>query len=211
LRQETDYPNSGRVIIKVEPSRSAEFPLKLRIPRWCESASVSVNGHAAGTPAKPGHLVSLPRLWTSGDVVTLDLPMKTRLVRGRKLQAGKVAVMRGPVLFCLSPARQAARYPVYAGHGANPAEVQRAVDRAVAQTKFDWTALPTPVPDKTIRPDGVALEVRAWGPASDRTKPADLMLLLTEFVDPTGELTYLPSDNPKAAVDDELCAAPATR
>ncbi len=42
LRQETDYPNSGKVVIKVDPSRPAEFPLNLRIPRWCESAAVSV-------------------------------------------------------------------------------------------------------------------------------------------------------------------------
>jgi uncharacterized protein len=209
LRQETDYPNSGKVIIKTEPSRSAEFPLKLRIPRWCESATISVNGQPAGSPSKPGDWASVRRLWKAGDVVTLDMPMKTRLVRGRKLQAGKVGVMRGPVLFCLNPACQAARYPVYAGHGANSAEIQRTVAEAVVQTKFDWTTLATPVPDKTIRPDGLALEVRAWGPGSDRSKPADLTLLLTEFVDPTGELTYLPSDNPKAGVEDELCVVPA--
>ena len=209
LRQETDYPNSGKVTITVEPSRSAEFPMKLRIPRWCESAALSVNGQPAGSPAKPGAWVSVQRRWKAGDLVALDMPMKTRLVRGRKLQAGKVAVMRGPVLFCLSPARQVARHPVYAGRGANPAEIRRTVDEAVAQTKFDWTTLATPVPDKTIRPDGLALEVRAWGPGNDRSKPADLTLLLTEFVDPTGELTYLPSDNPKAGVEDELYAVPA--
>ena len=208
LRQETDYPNSGKVIIKVEPSRSAEFPVKLRVPRWCDSAAISVNGQPAGSPAKPGAWVSVQRLWKTGDVMTLDMPMKTRLVRGRKLQAGKVAVMRGPVLFCFSPARQIARHPVYAGHGANPAEIQRTVTEAVAQTKFDWTTLAAPVPDKTIRPDGLALEVRAWGPVSDRSKPADLTLLLTEFIDPAGELTYLPCDNPKAGVEDELYVVP---
>ena len=210
LRQETEYPNSGKIILQVDPSRSAEFPLRLRIPGWCDSAAISVNGQAAANPSKPGDWVSLRRLWKAGDVVTLDLPITTRLVRGRKLQAGKVAVMRGPVLFCLSPARQASRYPVYAGHGANPAEIQRAVAEALSQTKFDWATLSAPVPDTTIRPDGLALEVRAWGPASDRSKPADLTLLLTEFIDPTGELTYLPSDNPKAGVEDELCVLPAT-
>jgi len=204
LRQETDYPNSGKVILKVDPSRSAEFPLTLRIPRWCDSAALSVNGQPSASPTKPGEWASVRRLWKAGDVVTLEMPMKTRLVRGRKLQAGKVAVMRGPVLFCLSPSGQAARYPVCAGDGANPAETQRSVEQAVSNTRFDWGTLATPVPDKTIRPDGLALEVRAWGPASDRTKPADLTLRLTEFVDPTGQATYLPGDNPKAGVDDEL-------
>jgi hypothetical protein len=211
LRQETDYPNSGKVVINVEPSRAAEFPLTLRIPQWCESAAVSVNGQAAGSPAKPGDWHSLKRVWKAGDVVTLEMPMKNRLVRGRKLQAGKVAVMRGPLLFCFSPARQTGRYPLYAGHGANPAEIQRAVADAVGQTRFDWSTLTAPVPDRTIRPDGLALEVRGWGPASDRTKPADMTLVLTEYIDPTGELTYFSNDNPKAGVDDELCVASPVR
>ncbi|MEI6972267.1 MAG: beta-L-arabinofuranosidase domain-containing protein [bacterium] len=186
LRQETDYPNSGKVVITVDPSRSAEFPLRLRIPRWCESASVSVNGKPVGGPAKPGEWCSFKRLWKTGDVVTLEMPMKTRLVRGRKLQAGKVAVMRGPLVFCFNPARQATRSPA-------------------AELTVDWTTLAGPVPDPSIRPDGLALEVRAWGPASDLKKPADQKLVLSEFVDPAGEQTYWPAADPKAGVADELC------
>lgn len=210
IEQETDYPNSGKVVMKVAPSRPADFPLKLRIPRWCDSASVSVNGQPSGDSLKPGDWHSIKRQWKTGDVVTLEMPMKPRLVRGRKLQSGKVAVMRGPVVFCFSPARQAARYPAYAGHGANPAEIQRSVDDAMARTTFDWNTLGTVVSDKTLRPDGLALEVRAWGPASDKSKPADLTLLLTEYIDPTGLLTYMPGKDVKQSVDDELCV-PASR
>ena len=32
VRQATDYPNSGRVVIGVNPTRAAEFALRLRIP-----------------------------------------------------------------------------------------------------------------------------------------------------------------------------------
>ncbi len=106
VRQETDYPNSGRVAITIEPSRQAEFPVALRIPRWCSDATVAVNGQKADVPTKPGDISTIKRSWKSGDVVTLDMPMKTRLVRGHNLQAGKVAVMRGPVVFSFSPARQ---------------------------------------------------------------------------------------------------------
>jgi DUF1680 family protein len=205
LRQETDYPNSGKVVIAVNPSRSAEFPIVLRIPRWCDSAAVSVNGQPAEARTNPGDWCSLKRLWKAGDVVTLEMPMTTHLVRGRKLQAGKVAVMRGPLVFCFSPARQARRYPVYGGHGANPAEIQRAVQEAVCGTRIDWSTLAGPIPDRTIRPEGMAFDVRAWGPTSDRSKPADWVLLLTEYVDPTGEVTYWPGDKSTAGVDDELC------
>lgn len=204
LRQETDYPNSGKVRIAVDPAQSTQFPLTLRIPRWCASAVVSINGQPAGGPATPGNWYSIKRQWKPGDVVTLEMPMKPRLVRGRKLQTGKVALMRGPLVFCLSPSRQAGKYPVYAGHGAGPDEIQRTVADAVANTSIDWNTLAAPVPDATIRPDGLAFEVRAWGPASDRNKPADLTLSLTEYVDPTGQSTYFPADGSNPAVDDEL-------
>jgi uncharacterized protein len=208
LRQETDYPNSGNVHIEITPSRAATFPVTLRIPRWCESARVSVNGQPVGEPAKPGRWCSINRPWKAGDSITLEMPMPIRLVRGRKLQSGKVAVMRGPILFCFSPARQATRYPAYAGRGANPAEMQHSIDDAVSRTKFDWSTLGTVVPDKTIRLGGLALEVRGWGPTSDKSKPADLTLVLTEFVDPTGQLTYLPGGAAGVGVDDELRMSP---
>jgi DUF1680 family protein len=48
VRQETDYPNSGRVVIGVNPSRATEFALRLRIPAWCATARATVNGQAFG-------------------------------------------------------------------------------------------------------------------------------------------------------------------
>lgn len=38
IRQETDYPASGRVVITIDPAEPAQFPLRLRIPRWCRAA-----------------------------------------------------------------------------------------------------------------------------------------------------------------------------
>jgi len=106
LRQETDYPNSGHVVITLDPSRPAEFPIALRIPRWCRDATVAVNGQKTDISTRPGDLATIKRSWKAGDVVTLDMPMQTRFVRGHKLQAGKVAIMRGPVVFSFSPSRQ---------------------------------------------------------------------------------------------------------
>ena len=41
--QETDYPSSGHVVIHVDPSRPAIFPIRLRIPRWCGKPAMRVN------------------------------------------------------------------------------------------------------------------------------------------------------------------------
>ena len=89
VRQETDYPSSGHVVIRVDPSAPAQFLLQLRIPRWCQKAAVAINGEPWRGPITSGEFLALDRRWTAGDRVTLDLPMTWRLVLGRKRQAGR--------------------------------------------------------------------------------------------------------------------------
>ena len=192
VRQETDYPNSGKVVLRVDPSRPADLPLKLRIPRWCASATVSVNGTALAESIVPGTYCTIRRCWNAGDSVELDMPMTWRMVQGRKLQAGEVAVMRGPVVFSLSRVR-------------NPGLGQ--ID--LKQLRLDPASLAEPVADNTVRPDGLACPARAWGPNSDPASPPDLCLLLTEFPDPTAEATYFLTTGPDAGAPDELCGPQA--
>ena len=135
LRQETDYPSSPKVTIHVSPSGPARFALRLRIPRWCGGATVAVNGHAVDKAVTGGRFYVLDRPWRAGDRVELDMPMPWRLVRGRKAQKGRLAVMRGPMVFCLSPARQAGRHPVFGGRRG-----RRGVQLAVLQARHDATA-----------------------------------------------------------------------
>lgn len=105
IRQETDYPNSGRVAIHVAPRQPTAFPLLLRIPRWCDQAAARVNGQPVAAPAKPGEFLKIERTWQDGDTVTLDMPMPWRFIAGRKSQSGRAAVMRGPVVYTLNPAK----------------------------------------------------------------------------------------------------------
>jgi uncharacterized protein len=68
---------------------------------------VTVNGEPSTGELKPGTFLELRRSWKRGDQVELDMPMPWRLVQGRQRQAGRVAVMRGPQVFCLNPAQNA--------------------------------------------------------------------------------------------------------
>ncbi len=104
VQQKTDYPNSGDVEIYLTPSKSITFPLRLRIPRWCSQGQVLVNGEPEDGPVVGGTSIGITRNWEAGDLVTLHMPMPWRFIRGRKRQAGRVALMRGPVLYCLGPA-----------------------------------------------------------------------------------------------------------
>ena len=80
--------------------------MKLRIPRWCEHASISING---ATPVKVagGQFHALTRSWKPGDRIELTMPMTWRAIRGRKSQAGRAAIMRGPTIFAFNPERNA--------------------------------------------------------------------------------------------------------
>ncbi len=106
LRQNTRYPWDGEVEITVEGE--GEFSLMLRIPSWCsEGATVAVNGDPSDLEISSGSYFELHRAWTRGDTVRLDLPMPVRLVESHPYVAenrGRVALMRGPLLFCVEKA-----------------------------------------------------------------------------------------------------------
>jgi DUF1680 family protein len=104
LTQETDYPWDGKVRIKVEPEKSFEFGINLRIPGWCrEAPSIIVNGEEHKEPLEKGY-VRIGRTWQAGDVLELNLPMSVQRVYADphvKADVGRVALMRGPIVYCL--------------------------------------------------------------------------------------------------------------
>ncbi len=99
LIQETDYPWSGTIRLKIQECGSEEFALKLRIPGWAAGASVMVNETGSNQPAEPESYYEIRRHWQPGDVVDLDLPMPVRLMEANPLvedDLNQVAVQRGP-------------------------------------------------------------------------------------------------------------------
>ena len=190
IRQDTDYPNSGRIHIELDPARPVKFPLQLRIPAWVHGASVAVNGKPAASVVRSGAFFTISREWKPGDEVILDLPMPWRLVKGRQRQAGRVAVMRGPQLFCLNPAQDPAL--------ANLDGVE------LGYLALNPASLARPVQNSAVRPNGLGCSVEAWKPGFGIGKKADYTLTLTEFPDPDGKATYFRLRDFSAAVDDEL-------
>jgi len=103
LTQDTEYPWEGKVSIRVKPEQSARFNISLRIPDWCAGASTKINGKAVKTQAKNG-FVALVRKWKQGDSIELSMPMPVRQKASHpevKANAGRLAVMRGPLVYCL--------------------------------------------------------------------------------------------------------------
>ncbi|MBL7199545.1 MAG: glycoside hydrolase family 127 protein [Anaerolineae bacterium] len=187
VQQETDYPTSGHVEITLTPSAPTCFSLCLRIPRWCSKATIALDDAAVARTAQGGGCVEIAREWRPGDRVALDLPMSWRFVRGRESQAGRAALLRGPVVYCLNPDRSP---------GLDGLELR--------EITLDPSSLGMPNRDATTRPEGLACPVTGWSPGRDLSKPPDLELVLTEFPDPGGQEVYFRLPDLGLAVQDEL-------
>ncbi|MFC1636745.1 glycoside hydrolase family 127 protein, partial [Planctomycetota bacterium] len=78
--------------------------LRLRIPGWAQDARLTVNGKTAKVDCRPASYATLKRNWVAGDMIKLDLPMPVRMIIADPLieqTRNQVAVMRGPIVYCL--------------------------------------------------------------------------------------------------------------
>lgn len=104
LTQETNYPWDGDIKLTVGGKTDKE--IRLRIPAWCKSYTVTVNGTAVQPQVEKGYAV-LTGKWADGDVIDLNLDMPVELVAADprvKEDVGKRAVQRGPLVYCLEEA-----------------------------------------------------------------------------------------------------------
>jgi uncharacterized protein len=123
IRQITDYPFDGRIVLQINPSTSQRFTLKLRIPTWARAKFVpgelyrymdglnpqwtlKVNQTQVRPEVNKG-FVALDRTWQAGDEVELHLPMPLRYsdaVDKVKANRQRLAITRGPLVFCAEQA-----------------------------------------------------------------------------------------------------------
>lgn len=115
LTTQTRYPWDGDIAITV--NGEGDFRLDLRIPEWCSpskteaAATLTINGEpwpgAAAEELRPGSFIAVRRDWRPGDRVHLHLPMPVRRLECHPAvteNAGRIALTRGPLLYCLEGA-----------------------------------------------------------------------------------------------------------
>ncbi len=103
VAQKTNYPWDGPVEISVAPAKPTEFTFYLRVPGWSEGTQVSINGKPV-SGATPGQYLALQRRWTSGDVINVKFGMTPQVIEANPRVVddyGRVAVQRGPLVYCL--------------------------------------------------------------------------------------------------------------
>ena len=119
LKQQTEYPWNGDIMLTIDKNAAGEFALKVRIPGWVRGEvvpsdlyafadgqqttySITVNGEKAGALTSDGYY-SITRKWKKGDRVQIHFDMEARIVRAHKDVAadrGRVCVERGPLVYC---------------------------------------------------------------------------------------------------------------
>lgn len=97
IDSETAYPFEESIRLTVRPAKPTEFPLYLRIPAWCRKPALELNGAAVAVQADDKGFVKLQRTWTSGDRVTLTLPMDVAVVAGRETPFPQDKYFKRPV------------------------------------------------------------------------------------------------------------------
>ncbi|MCD0489527.1 glycoside hydrolase family 127 protein [Pedobacter sp. MC2016-14] len=120
ITQTTDYPWKGKVDLNIDPQKTAQFTLRIRIPGWANQepvpgdlyrylekksapVSLSINGKPSSFVSEKGYAV-IKRTWKKGDVVSLNLPMETdKIVSNQNVRddVGRFVLERGPIVYCL--------------------------------------------------------------------------------------------------------------
>lgn len=105
VSQVTGYPYDGKVMLTFRAvPKKQEMALHLRIPAWCDRATVKINGEVVDVPVKANTYATLNRVWKKGDVVELDMEMRVKLMESNPLveeTRNQVVVKRGPLVYCL--------------------------------------------------------------------------------------------------------------
>ncbi len=122
VTQQTGYPWEENTLFTIHPESPQRFTIYLRIPGWARTSGpfpsdlyrfadnkhidwkVSVNDKEITVSDLKDGYFQITRKWKPGDKVELILPMPVRQVLSHpevEATKGKVALMRGPVLYCL--------------------------------------------------------------------------------------------------------------
>lgn len=123
VEQETRYPWDGDIAIHVTKNKGRDFAMMVRIPGWVRGEVVPGNLYSFADDVKTGYRVTvngdevkgelrngylaISRRWKKGDVVRVHFDMQPRAVVASSKVAddrGKIAVERGPIVYCAEQA-----------------------------------------------------------------------------------------------------------
>jgi len=119
ITQQNNYPWDGLLAFTVDPAKAEQFNIKIRIPGWVQNQAIpsdlytfesgkeqnvviKLNGKPVKYTMQNGYAV-IGRMWHKNDRIEVNLPMDVKKVIANPLvkdDIGKVALQRGPIMYC---------------------------------------------------------------------------------------------------------------
>ncbi len=216
LHQDTSYPFEDSVRIRIEEAPRDAFALGVRVPGWCSSLEITINGTAWRGKPVPGKIARMRRRWRPGDRVGLRFEVPIRLIPHPEtaLRESGMAVQRGPLLYALPVSEDWQLYQAtHAWARGEPLSYQLLLKR-----RSGWNVALSVAPDdpdasftlvkrrvsgkanpweRAHAPIGLRTRVRRvknWGPGGDRQHPETpgMPFKPMELAERTSTVTLLP-------------------
>jgi uncharacterized protein len=139
--ERTSYPFSDRITFRIRSTEPADFPLHLRVPGWCHSPKLVINGESRALPPVENGFLVLNRTHHDGDILELELPMN--VATGHSSDGGRF-LERGPLVYSLQPDEiwtsipmpdfeiTSPEFPMWAAAAGSPWNFALALDESVA-------------------------------------------------------------------------------
>ncbi|MCX7048886.1 MAG: glycoside hydrolase family 127 protein [Candidatus Sumerlaeota bacterium] len=166
IAEETDYPFADTINLKISTPKPAQFPLYLRVPRWCQKPAVKINGKETPVSAEPLSFIVINRLWADGDSVTLQIPMAIS-VRTWAKNKNSVSVEYGPLTFGLKIGERWSKYgnnetwPEWEVFPTTPWNYGLVLDEKDAAKSFEIARKPGPLAAQPFTPEAAPIEIKA--------------------------------------------------
>ena len=79
VTQETAFPESETSNLELKLKKPSKFSINIRYPAWVKpgDAKILINGKNEKISSQPSTYIALNREWKSGDVITVNFPMRT--------------------------------------------------------------------------------------------------------------------------------------
>ena len=163
--EQTRYPFDDNIIFTVQTSEPVQFPLYLRIPGWCKTPEVTMNGKMLEMFGSRAY-IEIDRQWTDGDKIELRFPMEIKLRKWVKNQ-NSVSVDRGPLTYSLKIGEEYVResgtdqWPAWEIHPTTTWNYGLVLDENEPGSSFEMVRKMWPVDDQPFEANAAPIELRA--------------------------------------------------
>lgn len=97
VRQETNFPENGKVKLSIQTANPVRLRLSLRYPVWASNVEAKLNGKKVKVIQKASSYIVIDRIWKNGDKIEVNYPMTLQVAEAND-NPDVFAVTYGPLV-----------------------------------------------------------------------------------------------------------------